>query len=261
MPSGNLGAQLVLDQPHVAHNTYLQMFAETGIVGLALLIGVILAALRATWAATRTFERLGDLRFAALTRTLLIAQVAVLIASVFLSNAKVSQRTWILLGLGPAALAIAFQGLGEVPVKMASQMESTISPPPEGFPPTPEHSPASALASYLRGIMRHRWLFAAVVFAAVLGAAAWIAQRTPTYEARAEILVTPISASDISFVGLPLIRASDLEPEQSHGHRGDPALVERVATEAAESVGGGDPAVSAAGMSDRGATRIRVSST
>jgi O-antigen ligase len=106
LPSGNLGAQLVLDQPHVAHNTYLQMFAETGIIGLALLIGVILAALKATWAAARTFERSGDFRFAALTRAVLIAQVAVLIASVFLSNAN-DRRTWILLGLGPAALAIA----------------------------------------------------------------------------------------------------------------------------------------------------------
>jgi polysaccharide biosynthesis transport protein len=132
---------------------------------------------------------------------------------------------------------------------MTSQMESTIAPPSERPPPTSEDSPASALASYLRGIMRHRWLFAAVVFAALLGATAWIALRTPTYEARAEILVIPIPATDTSFVGLPLIRAADLEPERATGTAATLLSSKQVATEAAESVGGGDPAVAAAEMS------------
>jgi Mrp family chromosome partitioning ATPase/capsular polysaccharide biosynthesis protein len=132
---------------------------------------------------------------------------------------------------------------------MTSQMENTIAPSPERLTQEPEHSPASAFASYLRGIMRHRWLFAAVVFAAVFGAAAWIAQRAPTYEAKAEILVTPIPASDTSFVGLPLIRAADLEPERATGTAATLLSSKQVAMEAAESVGGGDPSAAAAGMS------------
>jgi O-antigen ligase len=108
LPSGQLGAKLVLQQPHEAHNTYLQMFAETGLVGVALLAAVIAAALRATWMAARTFERFGDLSFAALAWSVLIAQVAALIASIFISD-PYDKRTWILLALGPALLTVALK--------------------------------------------------------------------------------------------------------------------------------------------------------
>jgi O-antigen ligase len=106
LQSGQLGAQLVLEQPHEAHNTYLQMYAETGLVGVALLAAVLAAALRATWLAARAFERSGDPRFAALARSVLIAQVSVLIALVFISD-PFDKRTWILLALGPALLTVA----------------------------------------------------------------------------------------------------------------------------------------------------------
>jgi len=106
LQSGQLGAKLVLDKPHEAHNTYLQMFAETGIVGLSLLIGVILAAFRSTWMAARSFERARDPGFAALAWSVLIAQIAALIASAFISN-PTDKRTWILLALGPALMALA----------------------------------------------------------------------------------------------------------------------------------------------------------
>jgi O-antigen ligase len=106
LQSGQLGAQLILQQPHEAHNTYLQMFAETGIVGAALLVAVVIAAMRATWMAARTFERSGDFRFAALAWSVLIAQAAVLIASTFITDPN-DERTWILLALGPALLTVA----------------------------------------------------------------------------------------------------------------------------------------------------------
>jgi O-antigen ligase len=106
LQSGQLASKLVLDKPHEAHNTYLQMYAETGIVGLALLVAVIAAVFRATWMAARAFERSRDPRFAALAWSVLIAQVATLIASGFISNPS-DKRTWILLALGPALLTIA----------------------------------------------------------------------------------------------------------------------------------------------------------
>jgi O-antigen ligase len=106
LKSGEVGAGLVLDRPHVAHNTYLQMFAETGLVGLGLLIGLILSTLRATWAASRSFERLGDSGLTALSRAVLIAQIGALSASIFISD-YYDKRTWILLALGPALLTIA----------------------------------------------------------------------------------------------------------------------------------------------------------
>lgn len=111
LQSGQLGAQLVLRKPHETHNMYLQMFAETGLVGLFLLIATALAALRSTWLAIRSFELGGDSRFAGMARAVLVAQISVLAASVFISNSS-DKRTWLLLALGPAALAVARRGDG-----------------------------------------------------------------------------------------------------------------------------------------------------
>lgn len=106
LQSGSLASQLVFRQPHEAHNTYLQLFAETGLVGVGLLLAMLLAALRATWLAARTFERLRDRRFAALAWSVLIAQVAALITSAFITNPH-DKRTWVLLALGPALMTVA----------------------------------------------------------------------------------------------------------------------------------------------------------
>jgi Mrp family chromosome partitioning ATPase/capsular polysaccharide biosynthesis protein len=75
--------------------------------------------------------------------------------------------------------------------------------------------PAAALASYLRALLRHRFLFAAVTLACVVGAALWLAQRSSDYRAHASILVSPIPATDETLVGLPLVRSSDLEPARA----------------------------------------------
>ena len=75
--------------------------------------------------------------------------------------------------------------------------------------------PAAALASYLRGILRQRLLFVSIVLCSVLGSAAWLLHRSPQYEAKATILVTPIPAADPSLVGLSLVRSSDQEPDRA----------------------------------------------
>jgi O-antigen ligase len=106
LQSGQLGAQLVLEKPHEAHNTYLQLFAETGVVGLGLFVAAIILALKASWMAAQRFERGGDRRYAALARSVLLAQVAALIAAAFITN-PTDKRMWILLGLGPALLTVA----------------------------------------------------------------------------------------------------------------------------------------------------------
>jgi Mrp family chromosome partitioning ATPase/capsular polysaccharide biosynthesis protein len=90
----------------------------------------------------------------------------------------------------------------------------------EGGDSTPETAaaaevPAAALASYLRGILRHRLLFASIVLSCVLGSAAWLLHRSPRYEAKATILVTPISATDQTLVGLSLVRSTDQEPNRA----------------------------------------------
>jgi Mrp family chromosome partitioning ATPase len=79
----------------------------------------------------------------------------------------------------------------------------------------PDASPAAALNSFLRAIGRHRIVFVSAILLCVLGAGALLSHRTASYKATAEILVSPVSATDGSFVGLPLIRASELDPQRA----------------------------------------------
>jgi hypothetical protein len=98
--------ELIVERPHEVHNTYLQQLAETGVIGLALLAFVLLAALRATWEAARRFDLAGDSQMAGLARAALVAQLGGLSAWLFLSNGY-DKRMWILLAFGPALLAVA----------------------------------------------------------------------------------------------------------------------------------------------------------
>lgn len=97
---------LIAERPRVVHNTYLQLLAETGAIGLALFLLVVGACLRAGWAAGRRFERACEPALAALARASVLAAVGVLAAAFFLSGAA-DKRLWLLLGLGPALLSIA----------------------------------------------------------------------------------------------------------------------------------------------------------
>lgn len=97
---------LIVERPRVVHNVYLQQLAETGVVGLALLVVVIAAALAGVWRAAALLDAAGDRSGAALARAILIAQLGALTASVFLSNAY-DRRIWILFALGSAMLGIA----------------------------------------------------------------------------------------------------------------------------------------------------------
>jgi Mrp family chromosome partitioning ATPase/capsular polysaccharide biosynthesis protein len=93
---------------------------------------------------------------------------------------------------------------------------TTPAGPEQGGREDPDgEMPAAALGAYLRGMLRHRLLFAAIVLTCLLSAAAWLSRGNPSYEARASILVSAIPAADQTLVGLPLIRGGDLEPERA----------------------------------------------
>jgi len=105
-PGSLTHVQLVADQPHVVHNTYLQMLAEGGVVGLALFLAFIGVCLASGWRAARTFGARGDRANEALAQSVLVATIAMLAAAVFIS-AGVDKRFWILLAFGPALDAVA----------------------------------------------------------------------------------------------------------------------------------------------------------
>jgi O-antigen ligase len=96
----------IIEKPKVAHNTFLGMWAELGIVGLLLFLAVIVFSLRSALLAARNFAGRGDRDAEILARTLAIALVGMLAASFFISQ-PLAKQLWFLLGLGPALLAIS----------------------------------------------------------------------------------------------------------------------------------------------------------
>jgi O-antigen ligase len=97
---------LIVAQPHLVHNTYLQLLVEEGIPGLLLYLLVLVVCLAAAYRAARVFERLGQRANADLTRAVMMGTIAMLAANFFITDGD-DWRLWVLLGLGPAMLTIA----------------------------------------------------------------------------------------------------------------------------------------------------------
>jgi O-antigen ligase len=90
----------------VTHNTYLQTAAELGLIGLALFLGVIAFSFWCLVGAAQRFRRARDIPSEALARSLIVAMVGLLAADFFISE-MFSKQLWLMLGIGPALLAIA----------------------------------------------------------------------------------------------------------------------------------------------------------
>ena len=101
--------EYIVDHPKVAHNIYLQVLAELGVIGLALLLAILAFSLVSAFRAARSFNAAGDTRMELLARALIVALLAILAANFFLSEIY-SKQLWLLLALGPAMLAIARAG-------------------------------------------------------------------------------------------------------------------------------------------------------
>ena len=97
---------LIADQPHVVHNSALQVLADTGVIGLILYATFALSCLGAAVRAARVFDADRRTEAAGFARATAVAIVAMISVSLFLSNVT-DERTWLLLALGPTLLAIA----------------------------------------------------------------------------------------------------------------------------------------------------------
>jgi O-antigen ligase len=99
-------SDFIVDDPKVAHNIYLQVTAELGVVGIALFGFLLAFALRCALEAARWFRRARDPAMDVLSRAVLVASLGLLASNLFVSE-QFSKPLWLLLGLGPVLLAIA----------------------------------------------------------------------------------------------------------------------------------------------------------
>ncbi len=105
-PGAVADSEFIVDQPKVAHNIFLQVLAELGVIGLAMFLTILAIAL---WSASRAavaFARAGDRSMEILTRGLLIGMWAML-AGQFFGTGLYSKQMWLLLGMCVAMGALA----------------------------------------------------------------------------------------------------------------------------------------------------------
>jgi putative inorganic carbon (hco3(-)) transporter len=115
----------IIDAPYPAHNIYLHVLAEMGVIGLALFLSVIVLSIRAAAEAVKLFRARGDRSLEILGRTLVIAILGILAADFFASD-QYSKQLWLLLALGPALLALARRS--PVALAKASRMQVPTGP-------------------------------------------------------------------------------------------------------------------------------------
>ena len=106
MPGSISRIQYLTDVPHLVHNTYLQLLAETGLVGLAGYLAVAIGSLWAGLRAAATFDRIGRRDYADLARSVTMGTIG-LLAALFFISAGDELRLWVLFALGPAMLGMA----------------------------------------------------------------------------------------------------------------------------------------------------------
>jgi O-antigen ligase len=104
---GSLDSSLfIVDEPQVAHNIYLEVLAELGVVGLALFLGIVGFLLWCGLKAARIFAGAGDRTMDMVSRAVVVATLGVLAVDFFISD-QYSKSLWLQLALCPALLAVA----------------------------------------------------------------------------------------------------------------------------------------------------------
>lgn len=111
-------SDLIVDKPLVAHNIYLAVLAQLGIVGLLLFLGIIGASLAAAAKAARAFTQQRDEELELLSRAVVIALCGILAAG-FFGSWSFSKPLWFLLATCTALLALSLRQSSQAPVAAA----------------------------------------------------------------------------------------------------------------------------------------------
>jgi O-antigen ligase len=99
-------ADIIVDVPHVAHNTYLEILDELGVPGLLAFLTIAIASIASALRAARLYERAGDKTFELVSRSVALGVLALLAADFFITN-EYEHLLWLLLALPAALLAVA----------------------------------------------------------------------------------------------------------------------------------------------------------
>jgi tyrosine-protein kinase len=75
-----------------------------------------------------------------------------------------------------------------------------------GSPPAPAPPESDVLRPYVRAVRRHPVFVVLFVLGSILGGVAIVVTRSPTYTARARLLVTPVERGEAGDLGLPLLQ-------------------------------------------------------
>jgi O-antigen ligase len=128
--------ELIVDRPHEVHNTYLQMLAETGAVGLALFLAIVATAVTSAVRAARAFEQAGERALARVSGGVAAAAVGLLTAAFFISL-QATSTFWVVLMLGPVLLGVSRRTETEARRRTVAQ-----HPPGASFVPVPRTVPS-----------------------------------------------------------------------------------------------------------------------
>jgi O-antigen ligase len=99
-------ADIIVDVPHVAHNTYLEILDELGVPGFLAFITIAITSIASALRAAHLYERAGDKPFELMSRSVALAVIALLSADFFITN-EYEHLLWLLLALPAALLAVA----------------------------------------------------------------------------------------------------------------------------------------------------------
>jgi O-antigen ligase len=105
-PGAILRDEYFIAAPKVAHNSYLHVLSELGIVGITLFMSIIVISLACLAKASQIARRIGERELTIIAQAVFLAAVSVLVANFFISE-QLAKLPWLLLAIGPAMLATA----------------------------------------------------------------------------------------------------------------------------------------------------------